>query len=251
MRTTRFLAILFIAGCGGGGLNTNIDGGEDLASPTTDDMNVGDMANGFMCNLLNQDCTDPSNPKCTYTRVMGMTKTMCTADGTVARDQTCTIDMTTRLDNCQKGLVCTATGSASGTDTCRKLCAADGDCGGTQKCASLRGVMGVGYCIPTCTEFGTDCTGGSCAAAATDVSSTMTNPVRFLTCRAVGTALADDACTTGADCVADMLCGGQPRRCSPLCDSSGSHNCPAVAPDAGAPWTCMPVTGSTTVSACQ
>lgn len=263
MRTTTFALVMLAAGCGGGDNGNNAN---DMAMAISPDMATGgggvDMAGTSACNALSQNCPDPSMPKCTYTitgtGMSAMVNFVCTADGTVARDQACTIDVTTTLDNCQKGLICTGTGAVNAT-MCRKICANDNDCGGTQKCARSRISSSFGLCIPTCTEFGTTCgTGGTCANSSTDISSTTGNTVRFLTCRAIGTGMPGDACSRSMPCGENMLCigsggGAATAQCSPLCDSSGSHNCPTLpgVPDGGTQWTCMPVTGISGVSACQ
>ncbi len=53
--------------------------------------------------------------------------------------------------------------------------------------------------LPTCTEFSTtDCpTGMSCATATSDISSTQTAPVRFLTCRITGAGKAGEPLPVG------------------------------------------------------
>src|SRR5581483_1437235 len=171
----------------------------------------------------------------------------------VALGGSCTFDPATGFDNCQKGLSCSGLGTATGQFACRKFCTADSDCGSaSQQCARLTGTApAVGICVPTCTEFGTSCGAGmTCAAIATDVSSTTGNTVRFLICRPIGTGQPGDTCSKTMLCGSDVLCvgsggGAATAQCSPLCDTT--HVCPMIAgqPDGGT-WSCMPVAGFTT-----
>jgi hypothetical protein len=268
MRTTILSLSIIAAGCGGSDLN---NGNPDMAMQVSPgdmamQMSPGDMAGGgAACNITSQNCSNTSMPRCTIQvtgagTMMQMSTLTCAADGTVARDAACTFD-SSGLDDCLKGTICSATGSATGT-VCRKVCVADSDCG-TQKCARRGGGGGggttnnFGICVPTCTEFGSDCGAGTCAASATSITSSTGNTVRFLTCRALGTGNPGDSCSRTMPCGANMLCigaggGAATAQCSPLCDSA-THTCPVLSgvPDGGTQWTCQPVTGISGVSACQ
>jgi len=270
MRTTILSLLILAAGCGGDDSSNN--GGQDMAMQMMQpglDMAMpaggGDMAGVAACNILSQNCADSSMPRCTIQvtgagTMMQSSSLACSADGTIARDAACTFDAN-GFDDCLKGNICTTTGSSTTSGMCRKVCASDNDCG-AQRCARRGGGGGggttssFGVCIPTCTEFGTECgTGATCAQSASDIQMQNGTTVRFLTCRPTGTGMPGDSCSRTMPCGADMLClgqggGGATAQCSPLCD--GTHmTCTMLAgqPDGGA-WSCQATT-ITGVMACQ
>jgi hypothetical protein len=230
-------------GGGGGDMSMSMGGGDMTMSMG------GDMTGGAMCDPVQQNCTDPNNPKCglvvTGTGMNRMVTGQCEPNGTTTRDMMCMLDMTTGMDDCVKGTRCTATGLPMGSSpVCRKFCGADGDCGTGQSC---RASLGFGVCIPSCTPFGTDCgAGATCATTQTDVASTMTKPVRFLSCRASGTTPLWGTCAASTDCGDNAVCPRGTQVCTPLCD--GTHACPDMpnmadggSGDGGTtPTTCMP-----------
>jgi len=248
-----------VSACGSNGLSDNGDGGgADMAMSTSGDMAMStstDLA-GQMCDPVTQNCTDPNNPKCglviSGTGMNRMITGQCEPNGTAARDTMCTIDMTTGMDDCVKGTRCTATGLPMGSmPLCRLFCGKDADCGTGQSCRAAIGGGGggtttpIGICIPSCTPFGTDCgTGKTCAMTNTDIASTMTKRVLFLSCRATGTTPLWATCQASTDCVDNAVCSRATMTCVPLCDNSNA--CPNMPDqsDAGTggstPTTCMP-----------
>ncbi|HZS37783.1 MAG TPA: hypothetical protein VFF06_13190 [Polyangia bacterium] len=243
------LAVCLLGACSGNGLNSqNGDAGSstDLAMSSSSDLAApsGDLA-GAMCDLLKQDC--PSGNKCVAVNMMMMTSFQCVPlAGMVTDGQPCMRGMNGMPDDCNAGLTCTTRGSTTMNPLCRKLCGADSDCDAGQKCTVLSNrTPTVGVCIPSCTPFGTDCSGGlTCATTAVEIGSTMQNPKIVFTCRGVGTTPAFGQCMRSTDCVADTACD-QGGTCEPLCDDS--HQCPTNPnADAGA-LSCMPI-GSTLAS---
>lgn len=230
------------------GTSADLGGAHDLAAPGADG-----MMSQMSCDPVAQDCASASQ-RCIFTLsgsgANRMLTTQCVADGTVMRDQSCTVDMTSHLDNCQKGLVCTGTALPMGMSDCRKFCKADADCGAGQMCHGLFGA-GFGECLPTCTAFGTDCGAGmTCAGLESDIASTMTMQKAFLACRTAGAKAAGDDCARATECGADMLCVGPQGQglCAPLCDSGAHAKCPTYgadggAADAGVVTTCLPYRG--------
>ncbi len=246
--------LLCVSACSSSGLMSNTDGGGgDASMMSGNDLSMtptGDLAGGQMCDPVQQNCTNPADPKCglvvTGTGMMRMVSGQCEPDGTVARDMMCMLDQTTGMDNCVKGTRCTATGLPMGSSpVCRKFCGADSDCGAGQSCRSS---LGFGVCIPSCTPFSNECgAGATCAAVQTDVASTMTKPVRFLSCRPTGTTALWDVCATSTDCGDNAVCARATGLCTPLCDVT--HACPnepnmtdggAGADGGTTPTTCMP-----------
>lgn len=260
MRWTCCLLVL-LAGCTSQTLTTTQDGGADQSATTDMPTPTGDLGMQMSCDPIAQNCADPSQ-RCVFTITgTGMSRmlvTQCVANGTAMRDQSCTIDMTSGLDDCQKGLTCTGLGLPTGMSDCRKFCKTDSDCGAGQMCHGVGGGVMFGECLPTCTEFGTDCGAGmTCAQDESDISSTMTNRVSFLVCRSVGAGTEGADCQRATDCGADMLCIGPfgQRICSPLCDDTTHTTCPVYGVpdggnvDAGTVTSCVPYRG--TIEVCE
>ena len=164
---------------------------------------------------------------------------VCAAQGTAGRDQSCSFDANTRLDQCTAGTACSNATLPTGMAVCRKLCAGDADCGPGQRCHPI---ASFGQCLPTCEAFGTQCPGGmTCAGLTADTERTDAGAALFLTCRALGTGKTGDACARSSDCGANAICATRMGSafCTPLCDSS--HPCIS-------PAQCVPAEG---IAVCQ
>jgi hypothetical protein len=235
---TRLLPILaLIAGCGSNPIKT----GQDLSAGNDLSMSITDLATAGMCDIVTQDCSDPSKGKCTLFPSMmmgGNDVHQCVPNtGTNTEGQPCN-RTTFGDDDCVKGTVCTLRGVPAGSFVCRKWCHADADCPTNQKCSGQ--VSGMfpqdGLCTPTCTPFGSDCVATTtCGFIFPDTASTMTMPKLVMVCRAVGTVPVGGDCSAmgDTDCVADTICDPSAAICIPLCDDT--HACPGALDDSSVP----------------
>jgi hypothetical protein len=239
MRTALLVTLVFAA-CDNNNLNNNND---DLSMNSNDDLStMPDQAGGQSCDLLKQDC--PTGQKCALVGGGGMMAAMptCVTAGTVTDGQPCMRGMMGQPDNCAAGLVCPRSGGGGMTSTsvCRKICADDTGCDPGQQCAILSfSVTDVGQCTPTCTPFGTGCTGTqNCSGITLAVGATQTVQNVLFTCRNVGTTMLYGDCQRSSDCPADSYCDPNAMFCTPLCDST--HTCAMhPVPDAGTVYQCQ------------
>jgi len=234
-------AIVFavaLAGCGGS------DGSD---SPDNEDMgssSPGDMAKAASaCDPIKQDCG--SGKKCVpkfLDKDMTKVGTTCVADGTVASGATCvqdTKDTSIVTDDCAAGATCDNDGPKNAW-ACRKFCAADKDCATGEKCGDVLGAGTWGWCLPTCTAFGTDCpTGDSCSVGLTAINGTD----EFFVCKTPGDAKVFEKCDLDTDCGANLVCDGDKGYCTPICDAT--HMCTDQPPGDMGKISCMAYTGIT------
>jgi len=213
-----------------GGTDAKSDGPTDTGKTDT----RPDTGPGPCDPLAQTGCTAPAT-KCTAVDDgAGSGKAGCvTPSGTKAVGDACTRTSQDPSgignDDCAAGLFCSGIGSLQSPPSrhCRKFCKDDGKCASTEKCSQLvfEGTTATaGICVPTCTVFGTDCTGSlNCSVLITSMDGTTAHG----TCRAVGTKVAGDTCTMAYECAKDMVCADPTKSgkatCIPLCDSS--HAC--------------------------
>jgi len=221
-----------VAGCG----NKDNGSGDMAMPPDMTVMNTGDMAMNATCSVTAQDCG--AAMKCIPTVSGQMLVGKCGMDGTVAEGGDCMPgqSQTQLLDNCKAGSICDNTGTGNdNTFKCRKICSADSGCSGTDKCIAFDAF---GWCLPTCTPFGTNTcgTGADCGTWWPDISSTMSTSNGFFTCKQTGAGTLFADCMGDSDCAAGLWCDtlqGGSNTCLELCDTSGAHNCTQPPADAG------------------
>jgi hypothetical protein len=234
MRTLLLASIAFVA-CDSNNLNNN---NNDLSMSNEDMTELPDSA-GQSCDLVKQDC--PGGMKCALSgggMMMAATPT-CVMAGTVTDGMPCMRGMMGMPDNCAAGLTCPRAGGG-GMSVCRKICTGDSGCDPGQQCAVLSfSVTDVGQCVPTCTPFGTGCSGTqSCAGITLAVGATQQVQNVLFTCRNVGTTSLYGDCQRASDCPANSYCDPQAMFCTPLCDST--HTCAMhPVPDAGTIYQCQ------------
>lgn len=190
------------------------DAGGDTALP--------DSA-GTACNPVKQDCADPSL-KCNFI-IDGTSRVAAcepsNSDPVAQEGDSCTRDQV-GIDNCVKGTHCLPNGG-SGLFACRKMCATDSQCAAGAKCSGITTQSPYfGVCHATCTPFGTDCGGGTCANSFFDNDGVNS----FEGCRNVGSAGIGQSCGVQWDCKADMNCLGLTPNsftCHSMCDNA--HPC--------------------------
>ncbi len=237
MKTTTFLACLItFCGCGSNAVpsGNDLSVSADLAGAAPDLLMMAGM-----CDVVNQDCTDPTKGKCTLfpATMMGSNDVhQCVPDtGTNQEGQSCTRN-TFGDDDCVKGTACTLRGEPTGQFVCRKWCHVDSDCPNGQVCTGDVAQMFPqdGLCSIPCTPFGTDCAATTaCGFIFPLTSSTMTMVKLAFVCRAVGTVPVGGDCMADTDCVADSICDPNSALCTPLCDDT--HDCPGALDDSSVP----------------
>jgi hypothetical protein len=221
-------ALLLPAGC---------DDSDEVAAAT---QSLGDDTQA--CDLSMQNC--PDGQKCVPEMIAGSVpgSGVCSANGTVAEGAACVLDTTNPnawVDNCVAGTLCDNDGPDNAF-TCRKICASDDSCTTPgEQCADLFTTQW-GFCLASCTPYGSDCpAGNNCGVAFNDVSTTPTNVTGFFVCKAPGAGTLFAPCTgLDTDCGPDLVCDGVRLRCTPICDSA--HACPDAPPtdDGGAGVAC-------------
>lgn len=126
-------------------------------------------------------------------------------------------------DDCVKGYHCMPEGVEA--TACRKFCGADTDCPSGSRCGVITDQPPFyGVCWKTCTPFGNDCPGGTCAGARLGIDGVNL----FESCREIGPAAVGEACKQQWNCGADMNCRGSLSfTCKAMCDDN--HPCEAGA----------------------
>jgi hypothetical protein len=157
----------------------------------------------------------------------------CVRRGDRARDEAC-VTGGSGVDDCGAGLTCSAGSLGDDMLVCRPICRAGGDCAAGEACRWYAlTAPPVGYCVPGCTLFGTECPSfATCdGATALDAAGAV---VDGLACRAIGTTAPGEICHRSIDCTEGHSCArlGTDYVCLPLCDDA--HPC-AVGTD-----TCRP-----------
>nr|MDQ3035303.1 hypothetical protein [Myxococcota bacterium] len=148
----------------------------------------------------------------------------CVRIGDRARDQAC-VTGGSGIDDCGAGLTCSAGSLGDDMLVCRPICSASADCAAGEACRWYAlTAPPVGYCIPGCTLFGTECPAfATCDGATTlDAAGAIEDG---LACRAIGTTAPGEVCHRSIDCTADHSCArvGTDYVCAPLCDDT--HPC--------------------------
>ncbi|WP_236607179.1 hypothetical protein [Sandaracinus amylolyticus] len=157
----------------------------------------------------------------------------CVRRGAAMAGEACTVGGS-GTDDCGAGLTCTAGSLGDDMIVCRSICRDDGECGEGQACRWYAlTAPPVGYCVPSCTRFGTECPSFATCDGATvlDAEGAITDG---LACRAIGTTPSGEICHRSVDCPADHACtraGAPEARCRPFCDDA--HPCDESS-------TCMP-----------
>ncbi len=206
--------------------NGSTTNGSTTNGSTTNGSTTGTTTLGPTCDILTQNCAAGSTPKCTIlntgTDAAPTYEARCVPlAGSIGTGQPCT---STEIghDSCAAGLLCIDQGRATGDLRCTPLCQVDANCPASSLCA---GLTSLGYCVPTCTLFGSGCsTGLTCSAAFSDTSSNDLTQRYFMGCRSPG--VSNSSCTDDTDCVTGSVCaidGTGVSSCALLCDSA--HAC--------------------------
>lgn len=195
----------------------------------------------------------PKGEKCTDRYDGTNFNFFCAPDGNVAPGGDCVLDFLGH-DNCARGSLCTVAGLGDADPSaavrhfvCRAYCASDGDCAaaepGSSMCDRLTRSPTVGFCLPACTPFGTDCgPTGTCAGRRVDTDGF----TEFVVCHFAGPNAAASTCTTDGECGTNMLCETVQQSpstavCRQLCDPN--HDCP--------PGTSCTTSGSSQIGECK
>lgn len=161
--------------------------------------------------------------------------TACIPAGTIAENQTCTrAGGRIGADDCAAGLSCANYGQPSlNQRACRRLCNATGDCRSGEACLDFGDSPEVGFCLPTCTPFGSDCAAGFTCRTQRFWSGTAHDQQRIVIdtqCSLVGSVAPGGACMDPTDCIANHDCfldptvAGSMPLCRQNCDAT--HTCP-------------------------
>jgi hypothetical protein len=188
------------------------------------------------CDLAQQNCTDPCNPKCTFFSLeAGTSKTLDNfiacgpLAGDAGVDQPCTRPTSAvGYDTCVAGFICVSSAravDASAPRGCRPVCKAAADCPQGEVCISLTPIGAAaqgGYCATPCDPFNPACSPMDSCQTNLDTTG------RYqLTCGALaGSIAAGSACPSASYCAAGTTCvnvndAGQ--TCQTFCDST--HAC--------------------------
>ena len=150
---------------------------------------------------------------------------ICVPNGTVPEGQPCTpsnANGNELNDNCVAGTVCDNDGPNS-ANACRKVCTADSSCSGTDKCGLLY-TRQWGLCLPTCTEYGSECgANNDCSVPFDDIASTQQTAVGFFVCKLTGSGALYTGCNQDSDCAAGLACDYNNGWCAQACDDT--HTC--------------------------
>jgi hypothetical protein len=188
---------------------------EDAGAPDV----LGDTVNA-PCNVVAQDCVDPSL-RCQIIFTDGEYVAGCQPPWHPAVNTEGKICSRTKVghDDCVKGLHCVPDGVTA--TSCRRLCEKDSDCAAGAKCGAITTLPPYfGVCWKTCTPFGGECPGESCAAPHFAIDQVNT----FEACREIGTGGLGASCKAQWNCAEDMNCYGTSGfKCNAMCDDA--HPC--------------------------
>lgn len=239
-RWHRFVALTFISAvfAGGWSLLSACSSSTTTASPAdssipdqdatqtqepVDDAGAPDVLGDTVdtpCDPVKQDCADPAL-RCEIIRSGSQYLTGCEPPWDPAKNQEGQVcsRMKPGYDDCVKGQSCLSDGVTA--TSCHRLCAKDSDCASGAKCGAITTIAPYyGLCWKTCTPFGTDCAGATCAGVHFDNDQTGA----FEACREIGSGALGTSCNAQFDCAADMNCQGNAGfKCKAMCDDT--HPC--------------------------
>ncbi len=236
-------------GGSGGGATTSSTGGQGTGGTVLDGPGLGEA-----CDVMAQNCADPSAPKCTldFSDMEHLPATCQQSYGDAMLDAACTNPtMMGGIDTCAPGMIC---GHFQGPH-CYAHCESQGDCPGDHYCSRINSPTDdfdpdtrlIGACLPSCEFFDAS----TCATGLKCLSNTEVTGVKGFTCFTAGTGDVGDACTKNVDCKPLLGCDLSIMTCAPFCDPT--HTCPVNTACAGfsggdigicrgapATWTCDP-----------
>jgi hypothetical protein len=204
-----------------------VDGGmlgdEPTAERPLEDAGAPDVSPdtvGAPCDPVKQDCADPAL-RCQIINAGNQYVTGCEPPWEPAKNKEGEICSRQKagIDDCVRGFSCLLDGVTA--TSCHRLCAQDSDCGPGARCGAITTVAPYyGLCWKTCTPFGSDCAGATCAGVHFDNDGTN----EFEACREIGSNGIGTSCQAQFDCQPDMNCQGNGGfKCKAMCDDA--HPC--------------------------
>ncbi len=228
------------SGGGGAGGATGGGGEAQAGAPTTGGGGAGGEAEGGApplhpgpgedCDLMLQNCVDPTAPKCTLSNMpAGEFPSTCQElHGSAAVGEDCTIlDNSFGKDTCAPGLVCSPVERPQGsTLTCKPLCDSPDDCDSDQFCARFNNSAEleedtrlIGMCLDVCEFFDSE---GTCPEDTRCVHGGTIDLTINFACIGYSPGQEGDACTGANQCDAGLICRNG--FCRYGCDPE--HACP-------------------------
>lgn len=187
------------------------------------------------CDVVAQDCKDPSKPKCASAGDNSFEHDQCVPLPAAPKQENELCTRANFIDDCDKGLYCARVRAEPGKSPetrCRRYCIPGGTCPTGQVCILSRATIDETSDLPVCRDRCTFPEGTECGPGARCTS--LGGCVGF-----DGTNELDTFCRVETDCRKPLVCDFVTNRCVPTCapplrDCPAGYTCPGAS-DAGAP----------------